>query len=101
VDDDLEELHRLVEAAQLVVLDHVLRTPTASDGRIARACAALAAARAEEAVPLLRRLCRPEFKESTRLAAVRALVAITGEARGFAPAQTAREREEAYAAWSE
>ncbi len=65
------------------------------------ACRELGRARAEEAVPLLKRLCRPQVEERVRLEAVRALVAITGETRGFEPGQSATAREAAYRAWSE
>mgnify|MGYP007097269366 CR=1 FL=1 len=41
------------------------------------------------------------LEEALRLAAVRALVRITGEYRGFEPGQPARDREAAYRAWIE
>jgi hypothetical protein len=65
------------------------------------ACEQLAALRAEEAVPVLKRLCRPHVEEGVRLEAARALVAITGETRGFEPGQGVRAREAAYRAWAE
>jgi len=65
------------------------------------ACRMLGLARAREAVPLLRRHCRVDFEDRVRLAAVRALVAITGETRGFRPAQPIREREAVYRRWTD
>lgn len=65
------------------------------------ACKELGRARAVDAVPALKRLCRPQVEEGVRLEAARALVAITGETRGFEPGQSATAREAAYRAWSE
>jgi HEAT repeat protein len=65
------------------------------------ACRELGRAGAAEAVPALKRLCRPQAGERLRLEAVRALVAITGETRGFEPGQPASAREAAYRAWAE
>jgi len=79
----------------------LLRTPTAEDAVRARACRALARAGVREAVPLLRRLCGPGHPERVRLGAIRALVDLTGETRGFEPAQGPRAREAAYRAWHE
>lgn len=67
----------------------------------AAACRDLGRMGAAEAVPALKRLCRARVEERVRLEAVRALVAITGEARGFEPAQSATAREAAYRAWAE
>jgi HEAT repeat protein len=69
-------------------------------GNRAEACRELARLRATDAVPALQRLCRPRVEERVRLAAVRALVAITGETRGFEPGQSATAREAAYRAWA-
>jgi HEAT repeat protein len=65
------------------------------------ACKELGRARAEEALPALKRLCRVQVEERVRLEAARALVAITGETRGFEPGQGASAREAAYRAWAE
>jgi HEAT repeat protein len=67
----------------------------------AAACRDLGRMGAEDAVPALKRLCRARVPERVRLEAVRALVAITGETRGFEPAQAASAREAAYRAWAE
>lgn len=78
-----------------------LRDPSASMASRRLACRRLAAAHTREAVPLLRRLCGPRHPDSLRLAAIRALVRITGETRGFQPGQPASDREAAYRAWVE
>jgi hypothetical protein len=78
-----------------------LRDPSAPLSARRLACRRLGAARASAAVPLLRRLCGPEWSDALRLAAVRALVKITGETRGFEPGQPASKREAAYRAWVE
>ncbi len=67
----------------------------------AAACRDLGRMGAEDAVPALKRLCRSRVEERVRLEAIRALVAITGETRGFEPAQAASAREAAYRAWAE
>jgi HEAT repeat protein len=67
----------------------------------AAACRDLGRMGAEDAVPALKRLCRSRVEERVRLEAIRALVAITGETRGFEPAQGASAREAAYRAWAE
>jgi HEAT repeat protein len=67
----------------------------------AAACRDLGRMGAEDAVPALKRLCRARVEERVRLEAIRALVAITGETRGFEPAQGASAREAAYRAWAE
>jgi HEAT repeat protein len=87
--------------ARLQPLLDTLRDPSAPVRHRADACRAVAALRADEAVPLLKRLCRPQVEEAVRLEAVRALMAITGETRGFEPGQGARAREAAYRAWAE
>jgi hypothetical protein len=79
----------------------VLEDASAPARDVREACRKLAEARAHEALPALKRLCRPHVDESVRLEAARALVAITGETRGFEPGQGARDREAAYRAWSE
>jgi HEAT repeat protein len=66
-----------------------------------RACEQLGEDRARVAVPALRRLCRAGVEPRVRLEAMRALVAITGESRGYAPAQPASEREAAFRAWAD
>jgi len=58
-------------------------------------------ARVEAAVPLLQRLCLPQEEDRLRLEAVRALVRITGETRGYEPGQRATAREAALRAWAE
>jgi len=65
------------------------------------ACRELGRAGAREAVPLLKRLCRAHEDDALRLEAARALVAITGETRGFESGQSATAREAAYRAWAE
>ena len=65
------------------------------------ACEELARAREARAVPRLRRLCAAGHADALRLAAVRALVRITGETRGFRPGQRAREREAALRRWAD
>jgi hypothetical protein len=78
-----------------------LRDPSAPLASRRLACRRLGAARTREAVHLLRRLCGPRHPDALRLAAVRALVEITGETRGFEPGQSASDREAAYRAWVE
>jgi len=90
---ELLEDHRLL---LLSILDDASAPPETK----ARACLMLGAARAEEAVPHLRRLCRPREKDAVRLAAVRALVRITGETKGFAEGQSPSRREAALRAWA-
>jgi hypothetical protein len=70
------------------------------DARVA-ACRLLGLARAHDAVPALRRLCRAAEPDRLRLEAARALVRITGETRGFEPGQSETAREAAYRAWAE
>ncbi len=65
------------------------------------ACRELGRGGAQEAVPLLKRLCRAHEDDALRLEAARALVAITGETRGFESGQSATAREAAYRAWAE
>jgi len=66
-----------------------------------RACEQLGNIRARVAVPALRRLCRAGVDAAVRLEALRALVRITGEARGYEPGQPASEREAAFRAWAD
>ncbi len=87
-----------LDPAKLKRLLAILDDPS---GERRDACEKLGRARAAEAVPLLKRLCRPHEDDGLRLEAVRALVAITGETRGFEPGQSATARETAYRAWSE
>jgi HEAT repeat protein len=82
-----------------VLLD-LLADPEASGPDLAHACRLLGERKAVEAVPSLRRLCRPDRDDEVRLEAIRALARITGETRGFQPGQSAREREAAYRAWA-
>ena len=63
------------------------------------ACRGLAEREERDALPLLRRLCGPRVPERLRLEALRALVRITGETRGFRAGQPAREREAVFRAW--
>jgi HEAT repeat protein len=77
----------------------ILNDPTATPAQRRLACRMLGVAEAQVAVPLLKRLCAPHQPDRLRLAAVRALVRITGETRGFEPGQGARAREAAYRAW--
>ncbi len=63
------------------------------------ACRELAELEERDALPLLRRLCGPRVPERVRLEALRALVRITGETRGFRAGQPAREREAVFRAW--
>jgi HEAT repeat protein len=79
----------------------ILNDPTATLAQQCLACRMLGVAKADTAVPLLQRLCAPCYPDRLRLAAVRALVRITGESRGFEPGQGAREREAAYRAWAD
>lgn len=65
------------------------------------ACRDLGLMGASDAVPALKRLCRARVEERVRLEAVRALVAITGETRGFEPGQGATARAAVYRAWAE
>jgi len=78
-----------------------LSEPRAPDGVKWAACRLLGLAGSRAAVPALRRLCRYDRPDALRLEAVRALVRITGETRGFSPGQQARAREAAYRAWAE
>ena len=78
-----------------------LRNPRGEYRELRHACRILALARAEQAVPLLQRLCKPQVREQVRLEAIRALVRITGESRGFEAGQKASAREAAYRAWTE
>jgi len=96
--EDREEI--LDEREQARLLD-VLRGPTRSFAERRHACRMLAMARVEAAVPLLQRLCRPQEEDRLRLEAVRALVRITGETRGYEPGQRATAREAALRAWAE
>lgn len=65
-----------------------------------KACTRLAEEKAEEATDNLRRLCRPGMPARLRLEAVRALIEITGERRGFEAGQGARQREVVFKRWS-
>jgi len=88
-------------ATGIAALLDLLRDASAPASVRAGACALLGSAGAREAVPALRRLCGPTHPERLRLEAVRALVRLTGESRGFQPGQGARAREEAFRAWAE
>jgi len=79
----------------------ILNDPTATPAQRRLACRMLGIARAQAAVPLLKRLCAPQLPDRLRLEAVRALVRITGETRGFQPGQGASARESAYRAWAD
>ncbi|MEE8107216.1 MAG: hypothetical protein V3T86_16900 [Planctomycetota bacterium] len=69
----------------------------------ARACNLLALTEktpgSPEVIDTLRPLCDTRTPEMVRLAALRALVTITGETRGYRSGQRARERERVYRAW--
>jgi len=67
----------------------------------ATACRELGRLGADDALPALKRLCRARVEDRVRLEVIRALVAITGETRGFEPGQSATARERAYRAWAE
>ncbi len=84
-----------------LVLISILDDASAAPEAKARACLLLGTVRAEEAIPRLRRLCRPLERDLVRLAAVRALVRITGETRGFAEGQAPSRREAALRAWAD
>jgi len=86
---DPAKVRRLLEAVEDITGDR------------ASACRELGRLRAEDAVPALKRLCRARIEERVRLEALRALVAITGETRGFEPGQSATAREAAFRAWAE
>jgi HEAT repeat protein len=79
----------------------ILDDPAAAPDVKVEACGLLAAASAADAVPVLRRLCRPGAPDRVRLEAVRALVRITGETRGFEAGQEEGEREAALQAWAD
>jgi HEAT repeat protein len=79
----------------------ILDDPTATPAQRRLACRMLGLARAEAAVPALKRLCAAHWPDRLRLEAVRALVRITGETRGFEPGQSATDREAAYRAWAD
>ncbi len=96
----LRQTHRTAARSRIDDWLTVLRNPFASASEVSLACEALAALRTKRAIADLRRLCRPRIGDPKRLAAVRALVKITGETRGFAPGQSAREREAAFRAWA-
>jgi len=81
-------------------LRSLLRDPLAPDRDKVRACVRLAAAGSRRSVPLLQRLCLPRHSDSVRLEAVRALVRITGETRGYEPGQPASDREAVFRAWA-
>ncbi|MHC4940623.1 MAG: HEAT repeat domain-containing protein [Planctomycetota bacterium] len=66
-----------------------------------RACEQLGENRSRVAIPALKRLCRAGVEPRIRLEAVRALVQITGETRGYAPGQSASDREAAFRAWAD
>ncbi|MGQ0614232.1 MAG: HEAT repeat domain-containing protein [Planctomycetaceae bacterium] len=85
----------------IAALLDLLRDASAPASVRAGACALLGSAGARDAIPALRRLCGPSYPERLRLEAVRALVRLTGETRGFAPGQGARDREAAFRAWAE
>jgi len=65
-----------------------------------RACILLGALRSKIAVPELQRLCRAGVDAPVRLEALRTLVRITGETRGFEPGQGDREREQVFQRWA-
>jgi HEAT repeat protein len=79
----------------------ILNDPTATGAQSRLACRMLGSAVAQAAVPRLKQLCAPCYPDRLRLEAVRALVRITGETRGFEPGQGARSREAAYRAWAD
>jgi len=87
----------VVDKAHLI---DILRAVQSPPGAKAAACAALAALGDRQVVGLLRDLCRPIYPERVRLAALRALIALTGETRGFVAGQSARRREAVYRAWT-
>jgi len=64
------------------------------------ACVLLGRIHAGDSISGLQRLCRPGVDSDVRLAALRALVRITGKTRGYRLAQSARERERAFRAWA-
>lgn len=78
----------------------VLEDAGSTDPERMLACAILKAARTKSAIPILRRHCRGTYDDRVRLAALRALVAITGKTNGYRPAQPVGEREAAFRAWS-
>lgn len=78
----------------------LLADASAPAARRTEACARLGRLGDLRAVTPLRKLCRPSHPEPIRLAALKALVAITGESRGYAPGQGARDREAAFRAWA-
>jgi HEAT repeat protein len=82
------------------LLIDVLKASWASNRFKVRACRLLGDAKTEAAVPHLKRLCHVRFPDRVRLEAVRSLVKITGETRGFVPGQRPTEREAAYRAWA-
>jgi HEAT repeat protein len=82
-------------------LVRVLEDPAAPAESKIEACGLLAATGAEEAVPVLRRLCRPGTPERVRLEAIRTLVRITGDTKGFEAGQGEHDREAALRAWGD
>ncbi|MHC4930643.1 MAG: HEAT repeat domain-containing protein [Planctomycetota bacterium] len=104
-----KELHPEVSYALLQVAGHkgvdqlleLLEDGSASPTTRARICALLALAGSKRALPALRRLCWPRNPELVRLEAIRALVHLTGERRGFEHGQPARAREAAFRAWAQ
>ncbi|MHC4952546.1 MAG: DUF1570 domain-containing protein [Planctomycetota bacterium] len=81
-------------------LIEVIADPSRDAQERARACVVLGVLRAGEAVPALKRLCRNGVDPTIRLEAVRSLVRITGETRGFQAGQSARAREAVYRRWA-
>jgi len=81
-------------------LIRVASDPTAQREDRVRACMLLGVLRATNAVPALQRLCRSGVDRTVRLEALRSLVRITGEKRGFKAAQGARARERAFRRWA-
>ncbi|MEM8885786.1 MAG: DUF1570 domain-containing protein [Planctomycetota bacterium] len=73
--------------------------PSRSEYQRRKAMGELAKLRHRPAVPALQRLCRPGVEPAIRLEAIRTLVAITGETRGYEPGQPASERAAAFRAW--
>jgi HEAT repeat protein len=90
-----------VDRSSPAALLDLLSTASAPEPQRLAACALLGDLRASEAIPLLRRLCGSAHPDRLRIEAMRALVRITGETRGYRPGQGARAREAALRAWAE
>jgi len=90
-----------LEPVEVDLLLETLSSATSDPREKAHACGRLSLAREKRAVSALRRLCASREPDFLRLAAVRALVNITGETQGFQSGQTARERELVFRRWAD